>query len=112
MKKISVSSVGFFALILFAGSTFAQVKQAVLSSPDRQVRLNLTLKKEHLLYTLSYKGRPVITSSSMGLETDAGIAGQASVLQLTNKKTINETYPWRGVHNKAVYHANTAQIVL
>jgi hypothetical protein len=100
----------FIALLLPASALIAQVKNVSLRSPDGNIIMMLTSKNNRLYYQVTYKHRIVIEQSAMGLTVnDKFIAGLTNI-KIIKKQVINESYPWRGVHNTAIDHCNFSLI--
>jgi len=56
---------GWLALLFVAQLSFAQ--KAMVKSPDGNIRFELMLTKEQPVYRVSYKGKPIINNSGLGL---------------------------------------------
>jgi len=86
----------------------AQTKQATVVSPDKNLQVELFFTQGQLHYRMAYKGKPVIEQSVLGLQMNQQEIGKGSTFGAITRTSVNETYPWRGVHSKAVNHYNQA----
>ncbi|GAB2547218.1 glycoside hydrolase family 97 protein [Rufibacter soli] len=79
-------------LYLFCLATLAQAQ--VITSPDKNLTLTFELKANGVpSYHLTYKRKPVIKSSALGLETkDAGSLREGFTVTNTTQKTVNDTW--------------------
>lgn len=94
-----------------AGNTLAQENQSrTIQSPDGHVACIFFIRDQQLRYQITYRHKPVIESSSLGIVTDAGSYTSALSLDSCVPGKIWEAYPWRGVHSTALNHCITARI--
>jgi alpha-glucosidase len=89
------------------GATAAQV-----ASPDGSVQFKVFLHEGRLNYSVSFKKQAVVDTSPLSFSV-AGVALTEGVA-VGDVKTyrMKETYPWRGVHARAVNHCNGARMAL
>jgi hypothetical protein len=101
----------FYCFLLF--SFFVsnlQAQQAVVTSPDGKLSVNLTVKKGTPTYSVSYKGKLFLEPSPIGLKTNVGDFSTGLELkekQVQNK--IDESYELPNIkQSKVHYVANEA----
>jgi alpha-glucosidase len=82
-----------------------------LTSPNGRIRFQLQ-DGSNLTYQVSFKNKPVIESSRLGLIIDEVDLGSETIVGSIGKYRTNNEYVWRGVHAKAVDHSNGARIKL
>ncbi len=81
-----------------------------VSSPDGKITFQLRSAQGRLNYQVSFKNKPVIETSAMGIMIDGidlcldGEVGRVESYQ------VKEQYPWRGVHSQAINHCNGAKV--
>lgn len=97
-------------MFLFANSTLAKENELTIKSPDGKIRVALRAG-EHLSYSVTFYGQPVLGKSELGIIVDGqDLGGNAAFAGKPETKTINETYPTRGVHPVAINHCNVAVV--
>lgn len=80
-------------------------------SPDGTIRFELLWRGQpQLSYRVTFKNKPVIETSAMGLIIDNVNLGQGVAIGKVESYRIKEKYPWRGVHSEAVNRGNGAKI--
>ena len=78
-----------------------------IASPDANVQLKvLLLHQARLGYEVTFKGKPVIDKSPLGITVNNLDLGQRVRIGSAEHYEANETYPWRGVHAQAVEGSN------
>jgi alpha-glucosidase len=86
---------------------------AVLASPDGNVQFRLSMDNNaRLQYSVAFKGKPVIGTSAIGITVDGVNLAAGVDLGKSDPYTVNETYPWYGVHSTAVDHSNGVKIAV
>ncbi|MGB3005284.1 MAG: glycoside hydrolase family 97 catalytic domain-containing protein [Chitinophagaceae bacterium] len=96
-----------------SGNLFArQIDSVLIKSPDGKITFKATVRNEKLFYTVYYNKISVIENSSMGLIINSYVYGENVVISSVRQNKVNETYAYRGVHNKAVNRYNGAVISL
>jgi alpha-glucosidase len=81
-----------------------------VTSPDGNVQFKvLLLDRARLGYEVTFKGKSVIDKSPLGITVDNLDLDRGVKTGKVDRYEINETYPWRGVHSKAVNHCNGAK---
>ncbi|MBW3128610.1 glycoside hydrolase family 97 protein [Hymenobacter profundi] len=86
----------------------AQTKPTTVVSPDKNLQVELFLTQGQLQYRVVYKGKAVVEPSTLGLQVDQQKIGEGRAFGAVKRTSVNETYPWRGVHSKAVNQYNQA----
>jgi alpha-glucosidase len=98
------------ALYLFiAAECFADDAVAV-NSPDGKVRLRVFVSQNKLLYSVSFRDKPVIEASPLAMTVDQVPITTGVQFTKTEKYKINETYPWYGVHAQAQNKLNGTKV--
>lgn len=98
---------------LCAGCASGAADDLTIASPDDRVRFQLLLDQPRARLAVSMGANPVVEPSPIvftldGVDLTQG-AQQAGAVE---KFTTDETYPYRGVHSKAVDRCNGARIPL
>jgi alpha-glucosidase len=93
-------------LILLVAASFSSrcyaAQSLSLSSPDEQVRIELTDVAGEMTFAVSFRGRPVIKRSPMVFGVDDVQLTEGAKVGGAGGYGNDESYPWRGVHSKAV----------
>lgn len=98
--------------LLPVSAVLAQTRQETILSPDKRLALSFFFTGDQLQYKVSFKGQPVIEPSALGLQLSAQAVGQGQAFGSVQRTTVNETYPWRGVHSQATNHYNQASLAV
>jgi alpha-glucosidase len=102
---------GVFAF-LFAAAAPAKENELIIKSPDGKIRVAVRAG-EHLSYSVTFYGQPVLGKSDLGITVDGQDLGLNAVFAgKPETRTIDETYPTRGVHTVAMNHCHAAVIAL
>src|SRR5713226_4876870 len=81
-----------------------------IASPGGNVQLAILLRDNgRLSYGISFKQRPVVEMSPMGIVVDDVDLGQGVAVEKVDRYRLREAYSWRGVHSKAMNHCNGAK---
>ena len=83
-----------------------------ISSPDGKIKLLLQQKNGSITYSINFNKKPVIESSRLGMVIDGKVFGGHAKPGKIEKYTINEKYPYRGIHSLAVNQCNGAKITI
>ena len=95
---------------LLAGSA-AHAADVMVKSPNGAIRLALVAQKAgRLAYRVTFKERPVIETSPLGIAVDGVDLGRGAMLGKVERYKTDEKYAWRGVHSQAVDHGQGARI--
>jgi alpha-glucosidase len=81
-------------------------------SPDGKVAFQAATAESKLRFTVSLGNKPVLEASPMSMAVDGVELAAGARLGNAERYQIDETYPWRGVHSKAINRANGAKIPL
>jgi alpha-glucosidase len=73
-----------------------------LASPDGAVQLELRSNDDSLQFSVSFRGRPVIEPSPLTIHLDQADITRRVRFGEAERYERDETYPWRGVHSRAV----------
>lgn len=95
----------FIGIMFGAWLALSACSDGAMRSPDGSVQAELSADGGQLTYRVVYKGLPVVGVSPLGLVIDKDTLGLNSTLKLTGRKSIDETYPTRGFHTRAVNRA-------
>lgn len=101
MKKTIISILYLYFLIPVLAQEF------VVESPDKNMKVNLTLKDSTLEYNVSYLGKTMLENSPLGLVTNVGDYSRKLVFVEKQERNINEAYVQLKIKKKNVhYQAN------
>jgi alpha-glucosidase len=90
----------------------AAAAETQVVSPDGAIRCTIAYEEPRLSYTVAFQGKPVIESSPLVMTLD-GTEITAGVKAVTVQEyDVDETYPTRGVHSRAVNRSRGARIAL
>src|SRR5688572_9913693 len=98
-----------FLLLLCFTNIFA-ADDLLVKSPDGKIIFRIGNKDEKLVYQVSFNNSPVILNSPLVLTLDGKQITSNVKIKDSKKYAINETYPWLGVHGRAVNHCNGLKI--
>ena len=109
MKTPTVS----LSLLLLACPTLAGPPEILLRSPDESVALRVTLGEVGRLdYAVTLGGHPVIEPSPLGIRVDGVDLGQGATLGRVERYSLDERFPWRGVHSTARNRCRGARVAV
>lgn len=109
MKKIYRFLRSILPLLLFISNSFA-ADEIIVKSPDGKIVFSLAVKNNELVYQVNFNNSPVIISSPLIVTLDGKKITSYAKIKDSKKYTVNETYPWLGVHSTAVNHANGMKV--
>jgi len=89
-----------------------RMEEVKVSSPDGRVQFTLLPNAERLSYTVTMADTAVIPPSTLSMVVDGYDLASGVIFSNVTRGTINETYPWHGVHRTATNHCNTATLSL
>ena len=93
-------------------ATPAEGPPTAVTSPNRRVELRIAANPDcHLAWTATLDRQAVIESSPLGVTLDGTDLGANAEIRRTDTFRVDESYPWRGVHAKAVDRANGVRIL-
>jgi alpha-glucosidase len=106
--------VGVYGQTPSPGSRGASARTiARVASPDGQVRVTLARDAAgRLTHQLTFKDRPVLEPAPIALAVDGVALTDGVTAAGVEKYTVDERYPWRGVHSTAVDRANGVRVSL
>jgi len=113
MKRSSFPcAVGMAALFLSGAmrSAAAAGPVAEVASPDGGASLQVFSDQGQLRFAVQLDGRTVIEPSPLHFSIDGVDLAAGAQPGKAKKYSVNETYPWRGVHAVAVDHGNGARV--
>jgi alpha-glucosidase len=87
-----------------------KMEEIVVASPSGGIQLRLLPNAERLIFAVTMGGRTVIDPSPIVMKLDGFDLSAGVVLGDVERYQIDETYPWRGVKDKAVNTCNGALI--
>ena len=107
------TAVLLLSLLACAPSADPATPEVVLRSPGKSVELRVTLGEGGRLgYTIALGARPVIEPSPLGIRLDGADLGQGATLGRVERYSLDERFPWRGVHSTARGRCNGARVAL
>ncbi len=89
-----------------------RMEQVQVASPNGKVKMTILPNAERLTFTVTIGDTPVLDPSTIVMNVDGYDLSSGVVLSKVERYEINEEYPWRGKHNKALDHCNGARIEL
>lgn len=99
--------------ILILAISFAQAQELEVQSPDSNLSVNLQLKGGALSYSVTYKDKPMLEASPLGLLTNIGDFSKSLSLAGSDKGTVEETYTLDRIKQSRIhYSANTLTVKL
>jgi len=96
--------------LLIAPVLQAQRRDVTLFSPNHRIEFHLASTAGRLMYSVSLRGRPVITDSAIGITIDGADVARGAEVGRPSRYRVNETFPWYGVHSLDVNHCNGVRI--
>ncbi len=99
--------------ILILAFSFAQAQELEVQSPDSHLKVNLQLKGGALSYSVTYKDKPMLEASPLGLLTNIGDFSKSLSLAGSEKGAVEETYTLDRIKQSRIhYSANTLTVKL
>lgn len=96
----------FFCSITISLPVYSQ--GAAITSPDKQLSLELSIENGKLLYTVNYKGKTMLEKSPLGLQTNEGDFSSGLSFIGKSEDKISKTYTQDKIkHSQIHYEANT-----
>jgi len=132
MKRANVRKlgiIGFVLALLLSEPSFAQqrgqgqqktrrtqrvvpMKEVQVASPDGKVKLIVGSNPERLTYWVTLENTTVIEPSPFDMRMDGYNLSCGVTFDNLERYTIDETYPWHGVHSTAINRCSGARIAL
>jgi alpha-glucosidase len=92
-------------------STSLPSNEISVASPDGKVRFEISPREQgRLSYRVTFRNRPVIEASALGITVDGVDLCQGTLLGKGERYRLNDRYAWRGVHSEAVNHCNGVKV--
>jgi alpha-glucosidase len=89
------------------------VPDVVVRSPGRNVELRVALGDAGRLdYSVSLGRQPVMGPSPLGIRVDGVDLGQGATLGRVERYSLDERFPWRGVHSTGRNRCNGARVAV
>ncbi len=124
-RSVVIVAVGLAVVLCLAETSLAQreapksrrsqrvrMEQVQVVSPDGKVALTILPNAERLTFTVTLGDKPVLEPSAIVMNVDGYDLSSGVVLGGVDRSEINEEYPWRGKHGKAISRCNAARIHL
>jgi len=89
---------------VFHASSASAFQRVEMKGPDGRVGFNIVLEDSRLFYEVKFMDAPVIEKSPLGIVVDGVDLGMSVAIGKVERYSLNESYPWRGVHPIAVNH--------
>jgi alpha-glucosidase len=88
------------------------MKEVQVAGPDGKVRFTLGSNPERLTWSVTRENTTVIEPSPLDMKMDGYDLSSGVIFSGLETYSIDETYPWHGVHSTAVNRCNGAKITL
>jgi alpha-glucosidase len=95
---------GLVLSLLLESKAIAETKE--IFSPNKQAVARIFFQENQVLFEINFKSRPVIEKSSINILLDKSPLTDGIGLKREKSYTINQTYPWRGIHSIATNRCN------
>src|SRR5262245_42415948 len=99
-------------LIAVVAARSASAEDTVVKSPNEQVQFRLTQQDGQLKFSVTARGKTIIESSVMQMLLDGVDLSRGAEIGKSEATSVNERYPWRGVHSEATNHYNGVTIAM
>src|SRR5688572_15900098 len=106
MQIVRLSTLAIASLLVLA----SPARALELVGPDRQVRFTLAAADGALTYAVTFRNKPVLEKSRLGILVDDVDLTRGAELGKPESYRINEKYPWRGIHSQAINKCNALRI--
>jgi alpha-glucosidase len=83
-----------------------------VASPDGRVKFTVLSNPERVSFTVTFGDATVMEPSVLAMRLDGFDLSSGVVFKSDERYTLNETYPWHGVHRTATNHCHGARIAL
>ncbi|TDX86873.1 glycoside hydrolase family 97 protein [Epilithonimonas xixisoli] len=109
--NITKLSKDFAVLLFFSISLNAFAQQAEISSPDKLLKVKVSLENQELIYSVFYENRVVLENSPLGLTTNAGDFTNKMSWKDSKTSSENKTYKNQKIKKSEVnYSANVLEV--
>jgi alpha-glucosidase len=104
----------FFCLSIFflASAQVIAADTTFVKSPNGQICFQLFQKDHQLYFNIRYQNQYIIHTSPLIMTVDEELVTKNISINKIDRYKINESYPWLGVHSKAVNNCNAAIIFM
>jgi alpha-glucosidase len=109
--RVSMSRIAAI-LILFLSAVTSGAAETVVSSPNGKVRFTVQTHVGGLQYGITFRGRPLVEPSPIVMTIEGVDQCAGAAVGPVERYCVDQTYPARGVHSKAIDRANGARISL
>src|SRR5439155_9777972 len=99
-------------LLFFDWASCGRAADTRIRSPNGSLEFRLAQRESHLTYSVTFKNKPVIEASPLGMLLDGVDLTDDVELGEVKRSAQRETYPWGGIHSQAMNHCNVAAISL
>lgn len=97
----------FLCVLTFVFFTALSAENIVISSPDRNLQVNVFLKNGTVFYHVNYKDKSILEDSPLGMITNVSDFSKALTFAGKTENEIKETYVEKKIkRSKVDYHAN------
>lgn len=114
MKKSRLSQIKKILVLLLCSFVMtlcgAIPEGFTISSPDKCAVFKIWIEDSQLQFAIDYKDTPVIEPSPVLMEVDGFPITRDVKFTGTNVYSLDEIYPWRGVHSRATNRCNGMQL--
>ncbi|MDA3880340.1 MAG: glycoside hydrolase family 97 N-terminal domain-containing protein [Prolixibacteraceae bacterium] len=107
-RKFIITIFGFL-MVVFSSCEKA-IETVEVLSPDENITYKVETKNGKLTYSVFSKDGQIIEKSVLGLNVNGQSISLNSVIKRIENYKLNETYPYRGVHNTAINNFKAAKI--
>lgn len=105
-------AIALFIFLSFTVQSFA-ANDVTIGSPKGNIQVRVFVEeKAALMYAVTLKKQLVIENSALGIVVDGANLSQGVAIRHSDRYRVDDTYPTRGVHSKAVNHCNGVKISL
>ncbi len=109
MSGLSFRVVPFLALFL---PLAAAGPDLTVASPHGDVCFHLSSRAGRLEYSVSFREKPVIESSPLGMTVGGGNLSEGVAISAAERYQVNENYPWHGIRSEAIDRCSGVRISL
>jgi hypothetical protein len=103
--KISVPYLLYFFLVLISCKVFSQ--EAVVLSPDKQLKLSVLVADGKPMYSVTYRGKTILENSPLGLTTNEGDFSSGMKYISKSEDVVNKNYTQEKIKKSQIqYTAN------
>jgi alpha-glucosidase len=102
----------FLAVSVIFAATALSADDVSVSSPRGAIEFKLSPTDGGLNFQIEFKKQPVIERSPLAMSVDERLLTRGANIGEVKRSSIDETYPWRGIHSRAINRCNTASVSL